>query len=207
MSLWNKQLYVRCPGCWRYFAAPSAFKQHLLHKKGTFRHVPDHIFQTWNCDALWDPAWKEIEESKRAETAEGGSATTPPSPGGEFDRSLAPWQESLPTPPQTVRDAATIKELESQGWFQPVPEYMVEMLAEQAYRAGCTEDQSRQNWYGYIKSVLDALDPELEDPRPNNKAMINFTQIPDTTVSIPLNSRWNREEIFIPCGIQNGSFL
>lgn len=52
MSLWNKQLYVRCPGCWRYFAAPSAFKQHLLHKKGTFRHVPDHIFQNWNCDAL-----------------------------------------------------------------------------------------------------------------------------------------------------------
>ena len=39
-------------GCWRYFAAPSAFKQHLLHKKGTFRHVPDHIFQNWNCDAL-----------------------------------------------------------------------------------------------------------------------------------------------------------
>ena len=229
MSFWSRQLYVRCPGCWKYFGAPSAFKQHLLHKKGTFRHVPDHIFQNWNFDSLWDPAWKEIEESKKAEEAEGPTRTIPNEPEGEptarvepvgeaglnranepageagLNRANAPsWHDSLPTPPPPIRDAASIRELESQGWFRPVPDFVVEMLSEQAHRAGCPTDVSRNNWYEYIKTVLDALETELADPKPSSKVLINFAQIPDATVCLRLNSQWTSEEILAHIGSKMG---
>ncbi len=192
MSMWQEQLYVRCPGCWKFFVSPSAFKQHLRHKKDTFRHVPTHVFQNWNCDELWDPAWHDIQESKRAE-ARGYADEVPRTLDGEVEDKG--WMQDIPPPPQPIRSKDELQQMQEQGWLDPVAPFVVEMMAEEAHRAANVEDSARQNWFAYVKSIDVILQEELKEAAISRKAFINFPQVKECTIMMRLNPSWSSEEV------------
>ena len=196
MSMWRAQLWVCCPGCQKHFAAPSAFKQHLHHKVNTFRHPPSHIFQSWYCDSLWDDAWREIETSKKAEFVEAAPNDLEVKDAeGTKSPVNKDWTENLPVPPAPIRAPDELRKLRESGWMEPLPDFVIEMMAEEAYREGDLKDSSRNNWFSYVKSVDEALQREFENEDQSRKAFLTFGQIPDCSMVVKLNPRWNSEEV------------
>ena len=99
----------------------------------------------------WDDAWKEMQKSMVEQAAQ----LRPGEESAEEPQDKS-WQDTVPKPPAKVSSEEEDR-LRAEGFLDPTPEYLIEMLAEEAFRTGMPADEAPKNWFAYISSVDSAL--------------------------------------------------
>eukprot|EP00434_Breviolum_minutum_P013379 symbB.v1.2.011788.t1/scaffold798.1/size257095/9 len=59
----NKESWITCRACLKWFRRPSAFKQHLLMKVGVGQHPSSSATSKWDFNEMWDGEYEEYMKS------------------------------------------------------------------------------------------------------------------------------------------------
>lgn len=177
------QLWLVCP-CQRWFRQPSAVKQHFSHKVDQGPHPSADRLEELQFDELWDDTWTEmckrhkLRQAKatplearvesprvRVEEKDVGPKARVSSPRTRAEkRVMSPegeWPEGVPKPPKP--DPAQKKRLVEEGWMEPVPTAVVELLSLQAFQKASKTKLATDHWYEQVGPIIDQIKKELLD--------------------------------------------
>ena len=198
------KLWIKCPcdGCGRWFRQPSALKQHLMHKIGQGQHPDSTVFGQLQFDTLWDGTWAQMERIQKVrmdkatpldEKTDKSPRSTPVKRGLSPDRD---WPSDLPKPPKPVAEPEGRKRLKDEGWMEPVPTAVVELMSMSAYLKANKGKLDPEHWYEYIGPINDQLAKDLMAGLAK-VACVHLEQVKnhDPLEQIQLSAEWNAEDI------------
>ena len=197
------KLWIKCPceGCGRWFRQPSALKQHLMHKIGQGQHPDSTVFGQLQFDSLWDGTWAQMEKIQkvRMEKAAPLDEKVDESPRtAPVKRSLSPdgdWPADVPKPPKPVAEPEGRKRLKEEGWMEPVPTAVVELMSMAAYLKANQRKLDPEHWYEYIGPISDQLAKDLMKGH-EKVACVHLEQVKNhDPVELQLSAGWNAEDI------------
>ena len=177
------QLWLVCPcdGCKRWFKQPSIFKQHLMHKQGQGNHINAERFAQLDFDNLWDTTWGEMEKIQKirhnkATPAQAASPRTAP-----MERPFevpSDWPTDVPVPPRPQLGPEEKRRMFEEGWLEPVPAAVVELLSFAAYQKANKVELDPEHWYEHIGPISDELSKELLEGHLSKARNSEFTAPP-----------------------------
>jgi len=71
------------------------------------------------------------------------------------------WPEGVPKPPKP--DPAAKKRLMEEGWLEPVPTAVVELLCLEAFQKASNSKLDPEHWYEQVGPMIDQIKTELLD--------------------------------------------
>ena len=163
----KNQLWLVCPceGCNKWFKQPSAFKQHLAHKQGQGDHCTEEQFAEFNFNLLWDSTWNEMEKIERTRRDKAASVEEPTEKSGQrkrtFDEAMVEWPAEVPRPPKPVHDVEFKRKLNDEGWNDPVPAAVVELMSMEEHLRATKKALEPEHWYEYITPIGDEISKEM----------------------------------------------
>ena len=121
------------------------------------------------------------------------------SPGSApVKRSLSPdgdWPSDVPRPPKPVEEPEGKKRLKDEGWMEPVPTAVVELLSMSAYLKANKGKLDPEHWYEYIGPISDQLAKDLMAEH-EKVACVHLEQVKNhDPLEIQLNAGWKAEDI------------
>ena len=193
------QLWLVCPceGCNRWFKQPSAFKQHLMHKQGQGNHMSVERFAQLDFNSLWDETWGEMEKLQKLRHDKATSAPVHSPRSASTKRPLeAPsdWPTDVPIPPPKTGPEEK-KRMIDEGWMDPVPIAVAELLSFAAYQKANNVELDPEHWYEHIGPISDELTKELLEGHVKI-ACVHLDQVKDhDPLEFQLDINWGPDDI------------
>ena len=126
-----------------------------MHKQGQGNHINAERFAQLDFDNLWDTTWGEMEKIQKirhnkATPAQAASPRTAP-----MERPFevpSDWPTDVPVPPRPQLGPEEKRRMFEEGWLEPVPAAVVELLSFAAYQ------KAKLSWIQSIgMNILDRL--------------------------------------------------
>lgn len=195
---YEDQLWLVCP-CKRWFRQPSAVKQHLSHKTNEGPHPDETGLAAINFDSLWDDTWAEMNRLQKLRHDKSTPIDARPSPRSQpAKRALSPegdWPEDVPRPPKPPTDPSAKRRLVEEGWMEPVPTAVVELLSFESFQRARNTKLERDHWYDIIGPISEQIGKELL-PDHQKTAHYHLDQVQDLDpLEFELKADWTPDDI------------
>lgn len=189
----NKESWITCRACLKWFRRPSAFKQHLLMKVGVGQHPTSSATGRWDFNEMWDGEYEEYVKSLLPQQEETPPIRAPPVP---IDRGLAERFAELealgvPAPPLPPPRGSAGRQsvVKDADWF------LSQMLEEEIARSEF-HLASEDAWVPFVDDISQRLVKGLSDSDRTRDLSCSFPQIEgDNKVEFKVNMRWSVEDI------------
>ena len=189
----NKESWITCRACLKWFRRPSAFKQHLLMKVGVGQHPTSSATGRWDFNEMWDGEYEEYVKSLLPQQEETPPVRAPPVPR---DRGLAERFAELealgvPAPPLPPPRGSAGRQsvVKDADWF------LWKMLEEEIARSEF-HLASEDAWVPFVDDISQRLVKGLSESDRTRDLSCSFPQIEgDNKVDFKVNMRWSVEDI------------
>ena len=138
-------------------------KQHLMHKQGQGNHISAERFSQLGFNSLWDETWGEMEKLQKLRHDKATPVQVQSPRTASTKRPLevpSDWPTDVPIPPPKIGPEEK-KRMIDEGWMDPVPIAVAELLSFAAYQKANKVELDPEHWYEHIGPISDELTKEL----------------------------------------------